>query len=83
MPHTRVTRRHSRRQKGAASPCRQGNRRSGAAGRSAFHDALPKTRSGKIMRRLLRELAAEGQVKGDVTTLEDLNVLAALQRDEE
>ena len=32
----------------------------------------PKTRSGKIMRRLLRELASSGQVAGDITTLEDL-----------
>jgi acetyl-CoA synthetase len=48
-----------------------------------FADGLPKTRSGKIMRRLLRELAAGGQVKGDVTTLEDLNVLAALQKEDE
>ena len=48
-----------------------------------FTDALPKTRSGKIMRRLLRELAANGQVKGDTTTLEDLGVLTALQMDEE
>jgi acetyl-CoA synthetase len=48
-----------------------------------FADGLPKTRSGKIMRRLLRELATSGEVKGDVTTLEDLNVLAALQLDEE
>jgi len=48
-----------------------------------FTDALPKTRSGKIMRRLLRELAAGGDVKGDVTTLEDLAVLARLRQDEE
>ncbi len=48
-----------------------------------FADGLPKTRSGKIMRRLLRELATHGQVKGDTTTLEDLNVIAALQKDEE
>ena len=48
-----------------------------------FTDALPKTRSGKIMRRLLRELASGGEVKGDVTTLEDLGVLAKLQQDEE
>lgn len=41
--------------------------------------ALPKTRSGKIMRRLLKEICAGGQVKGDTTTLEDLNVVAALQ----
>jgi acetyl-CoA synthetase len=46
-------------------------------------DGLPKTRSGKIMRRLLRELATNGQVKGDTTTLEDLNVIAALQKEDE
>ncbi|HZS39596.1 MAG TPA: acetate--CoA ligase [Polyangia bacterium] len=43
-----------------------------------FTDALPKTRSGKIMRRLLKEIAAGGQVRGDVTTLEDMNVLNRL-----
>jgi acetyl-CoA synthetase len=43
-------------------------------------DGLPKTRSGKIMRRLLRELATSGRVQGDITTLEDLNVIAALQQ---
>ncbi len=48
-----------------------------------FTDALPKTRSGKIMRRLLRELAAGGEVKGDTTTLEDLGVLAKLRSDED
>jgi acetyl-CoA synthetase len=48
-----------------------------------FTDALPKTRSGKIMRRLLREIAAGGEVKGDVTTLEDLSVLARLREEEE
>ncbi|HWE50353.1 MAG TPA: acetate--CoA ligase [Bryobacteraceae bacterium] len=48
-----------------------------------FTDALPKTRSGKIMRRLLRELAAGGDVKGDVTTLEDMGVIASLRQDEE
>jgi acetyl-CoA synthetase len=48
-----------------------------------FSDALPKTRSGKIMRRLLRELAAGSEVKGDTTTLEDLGVLAKLRSDEE
>ncbi len=48
-----------------------------------FTDALPKTRSGKIMRRLLRELAAGGRVAGDVTTLEDLSVLEKLRVDEE
>ncbi|MEQ1606914.1 MAG: acetate--CoA ligase [Pyrinomonadaceae bacterium] len=48
-----------------------------------FTDMLPKTRSGKIMRRLLRELAAGGKVAGDVTTLEDLSVLEKLRHDEE
>jgi acetyl-CoA synthetase len=48
-----------------------------------FTDALPKTRSGKIMRRLLRELATGGEVAGDVTTLEDLSVLEKLRDDEE
>ncbi|CAN5414171.1 acetate--CoA ligase [soil metagenome] len=48
-----------------------------------FTDSLPKTRSGKIMRRLLRELAAGGEIKGDVTTLEDFSVLAKLKEQEE
>ncbi len=48
-----------------------------------FAEALPKTRSGKIMRRLLKEIAAGGQVTGDTTTLEDLSVLAALRGSEE
>jgi acetyl-CoA synthetase len=39
---------------------------------------LPKTRSGKIMRRLLRQIAAGTEIKGDTTTLEDLGVLARL-----
>jgi acetyl-CoA synthetase len=44
-----------------------------------FAAALPKTRSGKIMRRLLKEICAGGAVSGDTTTLEDFNVIAALQ----
>jgi acetyl-CoA synthetase len=48
-----------------------------------FTDALPKTRSGKIMRRLLRELATGGVVRGDTTTLEDFSVLAKLREEEE
>jgi acetyl-CoA synthetase len=48
-----------------------------------FTDALPKTRSGKIMRRLLKEIAAGGDVKGDTTTLEDFSVLVKLRVDEE
>jgi acetyl-CoA synthetase len=47
-----------------------------------FTEALPKTRSGKIMRRLLKEIAS-GQPQGDVTTLEDYSVLAKLRADEE
>jgi acetyl-CoA synthetase len=43
-----------------------------------FTDSLPKTRSGKIMRRLLREIVSSNSVTGDVTTLEDLSVVAAL-----
>jgi acetyl-CoA synthetase len=46
-------------------------------------EALPKTRSGKIMRRLLRDIAAGKQTQQDTTTLEDLSVLAALRNDEE
>jgi acetyl-CoA synthetase len=42
-------------------------------------ETLPKTRSGKIMRRLLRELATSGEVKGDMTTLEDFQVLQRLK----
>jgi acetyl-CoA synthetase len=48
-----------------------------------FTDALPKTRSGKIMRRLLRDLATHGEVQGDVTTLEDFTVIAKLREAEE
>ena len=48
-----------------------------------FTDMLPKTRSGKIMRRLLRELASSGEVKGDTTTLEDFGVIAKLKEQDE
>jgi acetyl-CoA synthetase len=48
-----------------------------------FTDALPKTRSGKIMRRLLRDIAAGKETVGDTTTLEDYSVLARLRGDEE
>jgi len=44
-----------------------------------FAQALPKTRSGKIMRRLLKELVSTGEVKGDTTTLEDIKVVESLQ----
>jgi acetyl-CoA synthetase len=48
-----------------------------------FTQTLPKTRSGKIMRRLLRELATTGEVRGDTTTLEDFAVLAKLREGDE
>jgi len=48
-----------------------------------FTPTLPKTRSGKIMRRLLRELATTGTVTGDTTTLEDFGVLAKLRENDE
>ncbi len=48
-----------------------------------FTDALPKTRSGKIMRRLLRDIAAGTESRQDTTTLEDLEVLARLRESEE
>jgi acetyl-CoA synthetase len=48
-----------------------------------FADALPKTRSGKIMRRLLKQIASGVEIKGDTTTLEDLSVLARLSQSEE
>jgi acetyl-CoA synthetase len=48
-----------------------------------FTDALPKTRSGKIMRRLLRDVAAGKDSGQDVTTLEDFTILARLRADEE
>ena len=50
-----------------------------------FTEALPKTRSGKIMRRLLREIVTSNAVTGDVTTLEDLSVVTRLsaQHDED
>jgi acetyl-CoA synthetase len=43
-----------------------------------FTDVLPKTRSGKIMRRLLRELAQKGNVSGDTSTLEDFSAIERL-----
>jgi acetyl-CoA synthetase len=47
--------------------------------RIIWADDLPKTRSGKIMRRLLRDIA-EGRALGDVTTLRDPGVMAELER---
>ncbi len=47
-----------------------------------FTNALPKTRSGKIMRRLLKDIASGKETIGDTTTLEDYSVLAKL-RDED
>jgi acetyl-CoA synthetase len=48
-----------------------------------FSEALPKTRSGKIMRRLLRDVAAGRETTGDTSTIEDLSVLARLRQDED
>jgi len=48
-----------------------------------FADALPKTRSGKIMRRLLKQIASGADIKGDTTTLEDLSVIAKLVASDE
>ena len=48
-----------------------------------FTDAIPKTRSGKIMRRLLRDIAAGKEAAGDVSTLEDYTVLAKLAENDE
>ena len=45
-----------------------------------FAPGLPKTRSGKIMRRLLKELVCTGKISGNITTLEDISVIDALQR---
>ena len=47
-----------------------------------FAESLPKTRSGKIMRRLLKQIASGTEVKGDTTTLEDLNVIAKLTQED-
>ncbi|MCK5439350.1 MAG: acetate--CoA ligase [Gemmatimonadetes bacterium] len=48
-----------------------------------FAEAVPKTRSGKIMRRLLKDIASGAEEIGDTTTLEDFSVLAALRESEE
>ncbi|QDU94220.1 acetate--CoA ligase [Lignipirellula cremea] len=48
-----------------------------------FTSSLPKTRSGKIMRRLLRDIASGQEAAGDTSTLEDLSVLAKLRDDDE
>lgn len=48
-----------------------------------FTDSLPKTRSGKIMRRLLRDIACGKQTTGDTSTLEDYSVLSKLRQEDE
>ena len=48
-----------------------------------FTGSLPKTRSGKIMRRLLRDIAAGKESIGDTSTLEDYSILAKLRSDDE
>ena len=49
-------------------------------GEIRFTDALPKTRSGKIIRRFLRNLAAGEELVGDISTMEDLSVLDKLRQ---
>jgi acetyl-CoA synthetase len=44
-----------------------------------FTDSLPKTRSGKIMRRLLRQVASGQEMSGDTSTLEDVGVITKLR----
>ena len=48
-----------------------------------FAPGLPKTRSGKIMRRLLKQIASGVEIKGDTTTLEDMSVIAKLAAGED
>ena len=48
-----------------------------------FTDSLPKTRSGKIMRRLLRDIASGREGAQDTTTLEDFSILAKLREQDE
>jgi acetyl-CoA synthetase len=65
---------------------KQVSKQIGAIARPAeirFTDALPKTRSGKIMRRLLRDIASGEETIGDTTTLEDYSVIAALREADE
>ena len=64
---------------GPARARRQPDRQARQAEPDHLGDDLPKTRSGKIMRRLLRDVA-EGREPGDVTTLRDASVLAQLQQ---
>jgi acetyl-CoA synthetase len=70
----------------AAELRRHVTREIGAIARPAdvrFTDALPKTRSGKIMRRLLRDIASGKETIGDTSTLEDYSVLAKLKEGDE
>jgi len=48
-----------------------------------FTESVPKTRSGKIMRRLLRDIAAGKEATGDTSTLEDFSVLAKLRESDD
>ena len=59
------------------------HRRETAPTEIRFTNALPKTRSGKIMRRLLRDIASGREVAGDTSTLEDFSVLAKLRESDE
>ena len=46
-----------------------------------YVEAMPKTRSGKIIRRMLREILQDGEVRGDVTGLEDMEIVNQLVKD--
>jgi acetyl-CoA synthetase len=72
-----------RAQRRAAQMGHEGNRLLARPDDIRFTEALPKTRSGKIMRRLLRDLATHGEIKGDTTTLEDFTVIAKLREAED
>ena len=68
---------------GAEEPRPQGDRRLAVPDDIHFTASLPKTRSGKIMRRLLRDIAAGRETVGDTSTLEDYSVLARLRTEDE
>ena len=68
---------------GVERPRSQGDRRIGVARRHPLHQRVAQDPSGKIMRRLLRDIAAGRQTVGDTTTLEDYSVLARLRTEEE
>jgi acetyl-CoA synthetase len=65
--------------KGTETACGAGNWHHCPPGEIRFADALPKTRSGKIIRRFLRNLASGEEIAGDASTMEDQSVLEQLR----